>query len=308
MKFLVNIPMPGIKTVIASHFKVFFRYMLDKEFDKINHRKCAFHIGIILVPVIVKGDVLSIVRINSFKGDHRAAKVAADVFGHGTRVAEFWFRIDIKTIFIFVINVSLHFFEGSSDMFFHLVEQSSLESVSEIIVIEMFYRPPKAVIGIAALRNQAMNVGVPFKRTSECMKYTDKPRNKVFGLVDLVKHTENNTANSVKKAVQKRTIFEKKGAKFLVNGKDTMAVSAVYKFKGHIGRTILRIFNAASGAETAFAAERNELHVTAVWTDIHGTAKRRVAAVDHLRDIFHFHISGMKSILNDFIVVFKNML
>lgn len=66
MKFLVNIPMSGIKTVIASHFKVFFRYMLDKEFDKINHRKCAFHIGIILVSVIVKGDILPIVRINAF--------------------------------------------------------------------------------------------------------------------------------------------------------------------------------------------------------------------------------------------------
>lgn len=74
-------------------------------------------------------------------------------------------------------------------------------------------------------------------------------------MVDLVKYTENNTANSVKKAVQKRTVFEKKEVKFFVNGKDTMAVSAVYKFTGHIGRTFLRIFYSASGAETTFAID-----------------------------------------------------
>lgn len=140
------------------------------------------------------------------------------------------------------------------------------------------------------------------------MKHTDKSGDKVFGFIHFVKHAKNNTADSVEKAVQKRTVFQKEGSQFFVNGKDTVAVGAVYKFKGHIGRTLLRIFHAASGAETAFAAKRNELHVTAVGTDIHGTAKRRVTAVNHLRDIFHFHISGMKSILNDFIVVFKNLL
>lgn len=193
-------------------------------------------------------------------------------------------------------------------MLFHFIEKSSLKSIAEIGVIEMLYRPPEAVIRIPALRNQAMNVGVPFKRSPECMKYTDKTGDKVFGLVDLVKHTENNTANSVKKAVQKRTVLEKKGTQFFVNGKDTMAVGAVYKFKGHTNRTFLGIFHATGRAETAFAAERNEFEVVAIGADIHGTAKRRVAAVDHLRDIFHFHISGMKSILNDFIIVFKNLL
>lgn len=66
MKFFVNIPMPGIKTVIAGHFKMFFGYMLDQEFNKINHRKCALHIGIILMAVIVKGNIVPIVRIHSF--------------------------------------------------------------------------------------------------------------------------------------------------------------------------------------------------------------------------------------------------
>jgi len=30
--------------------------------------------------------------------------------------------------------------------------------------------------------------------------------------------------------------------------------------------------------------------------------------MNHLRDVFHFDISGMKSILNDIIIVFKNLL
>lgn len=120
MKFFVNIPMPGIKTIIVGYFKMFLGYMLDQEFDKINHR---------------------------------ASKVAADVFSNDTGGAGVWFRIDIKTIFVFIIDVSFDFFDGRPDVIFHFVEQSGLENVSKVIVIEMFYRMPKPVIGIAALRN-----------------------------------------------------------------------------------------------------------------------------------------------------------
>ena len=55
-------------------------------------------------------------------------------------------------------------------------------------------------------------------------------------------------------------------------------------------------------------AERNEFEVPAVWTIVHGTAKRRITTVDHLIDIFHLSLSGMKSIFNFFIMVCKDSL
>ena len=56
------------------------------------------------------------------------------------------------------------------------------------------------------------------------------------------------------------------------------------------------------------AAERNEFEVPAVRTTVHGTAKRRITAVDHLINIFHLSFSGMKSIFNFFIMVCKDSL
>lgn len=193
-------------------------------------------------------------------------------------------------------------------MLFHFIEESGLKSIAEISVIEMLYRSPKAVIGITTFRNKAVNMWIPFKRTTKSMKHTNKTGDEVFGFIQPVKHTKDNTTDSMKKAVQKRAVFQKKMAQFFVDGKNTMPMSTVDKFKGHTGRTFMGIFHTAGRAETAFAAERNELHVVAGRADIHGTAKRRVATMNHLRDVFHFDIPGMKSILNDFIIVFKNFL
>ena len=87
-----------------------------------------------------------------------------------------------------------------------------------------------------------------------------------------------------------------------------MTVCAVKKLKGHTGRTFLGILHTASGAEAAFAAEGNKFHVVASGADIHGTAKRRIATIQHFIDIFHRRISGMKSVFDYFIIVIKDFL
>ena len=69
-----------------------------------------------------------------------------------------------------------------------------------------------------------------------------------------------------------------------------MTVCAVKKLKGHTGRTFLGILHTASGAEAAFAAEGNKFHVVASGADIHGTAKRRIATIQHFINIFHLRI------------------
>ena len=97
-------------------------------------------------------------------------------------------------------------------------------------------------------------------------------------------------------------------SEFIIDSKNTMSVSTVNQFKRHGGRTFLTVFYATGRAKAALAAERREFHISAVRAGIHGTAKGRIAAVDHLRDVFHFDIPWMKRIFNDFIVVFKNVL
>ena len=73
----------------------------------------------------------------------------------------------------------------------------------------------------------------------------------------------------------------------------TMTMDTVDKFKRHTGRAFLRIFHATGRTETAVTTKRNKFHVVTIWTDIHGTTKRRITAVDHFLDIIQFRCSGM---------------
>ena len=93
-----------------------------------------------------------------------------------------------------------------------------------------------------------------------------------------------------------------------INGKDAVTMSSIYNFKRHGGSAVNGIFIAAGRTEAAFTAERNKFKCAAVRTAVHGTAKGRVAAVNHFIDIFHLSISGMKRIFNFFIIVSKNFL
>lgn len=58
--------------------------------------------------------------------------------------------------------------------------------------------------------------------------------------------------------------MQKEVSEFLVNGKNTMPVSAVKVLKGHRGRARLRVFDPTGGTKAAFTAERNKFHVAAV--------------------------------------------
>ena len=94
----------------------------------------------------------------------------------------------------------------------------------------------------------------------------------------------------------------------LINGEDTMAVNTVNQLERHVSGTFLAVFDAAGRAEAALTAERNKFPFATVRTGIHSTAEGRVATMYHLGDIFHFDVSGMKGILDDFVVVSENFL
>ena len=91
-----------------------------------------------------------------------------------------------------------------------------------------------------------------------------------------------------------------------IDGKDAMAVRDINKFKGHGGSAVHGIFISTGRTETAVAAERDKFELPAGRTAVHGPAKGRIPAVDHLINIFHFSFSRVESKYNFFIMVFKN--
>ena len=93
-----------------------------------------------------------------------------------------------------------------------------------------------------------------------------------------------------------------------IDGKDAMVVRDINEFKGHGGSAVHGIFNSTERTEMAVAAERDKFELSAGRTAVHGPAKGRIPAVDHLINIFHLSFSGMKSIFNFFIMVCKDSL
>ena len=80
VKFLVDFTVSCIKAIVPCHFEIFFRYVLDEQLNKINRRKRSPDERIVFVFVVMKGNIIAIVRINSGKGDNRSSKVTADIF------------------------------------------------------------------------------------------------------------------------------------------------------------------------------------------------------------------------------------
>ena len=97
-------------------------------------------------------------------------------------------------------------------------------------------------------------------------------------------------------------------AKVLIYSKDTVSVRYIDELESHVGGTFHGILIAAGRAETAVAAERDELEVAAFWTAVHSTAIRRVTTMNHLLDVLDNSVTRMKGIYHFFIMISKDSL
>ena len=119
MEFPVNLPVPGIKPIVSGHLEILIRDMLNKQFNEINGRKGPLNEGVIFVLIIMERHVIPIIGINPGKSNDRASKIAADIINDGFGVAEIGLGINVKTIFVFIVNGSLYLLKGETDAFFH---------------------------------------------------------------------------------------------------------------------------------------------------------------------------------------------
>lgn len=285
-----------------------FRYMLDKQGNEIHDRDSFFHIGIILVLIVVKGHIFAIIGVNAGGGNDRTPKVTADVFYDSAGAAEIRFGIDIEAVFVFFVNGSLRLFERRTDTLFQFIQEGSLKSLAQIGVVKVLYDFPEAVIRETALGKKTMDMRVPFQGSAESMKDADKTGDEVSAFIYFVEKPEDDTADSLKKAVKPGTVIQEERTQVFINGKNEMPVSAVNEFKGHLSRAVNAVFVTAGRTKFRMAAERNEFKFAAVRTSIHGAAKRWIPTVNHLLDVLHNNRTWMKDIFSFFIVFFKNLL
>ena len=122
------------------------------------------------------------------------------------------------------------------------------------------------------------------------------------------KHTRDDTVHSVKKTVEQRPVIEKEVPEIFINGKNAMSMIHIHEFKRHTGSAFHGIFVTTSGTKAAVTTERDKFKIATMGADIHSSAKGRIATAQHLIDIFHLSLSGMKGIFYFFIIVGKDSL
>ncbi len=112
----------------------------------------------------------------------------------------------------------------------------------------------------------------------------------------------------MKQAVKEYTVFKEEVTEIFVDGENAMPVSNINQFEGHVGGTFHGILIPAGRTETTVTAERNEFKFTTFRAAVHGTAIRRVTAINHLLDVFNHSVARMKSIYHFFIMICKDFL
>lgn len=87
-----------------------------------------------------------------------------------------------------------------------------------------------------------------------------------------------------------------------------MAVRSSDKLKGHCGGALDGIESTAGRTKAAATTEGDKLGMSALRATVKSSAEGRIAAVDHLLDVFHFDIARMAGVFNFFEMITKNLL
>jgi len=122
------------------------------------------------------------------------------------------FGIDIKAIFMVVVDVRFDCFKRIAQLLVKGIEKSSTKSKAKEIKVKMRDFAPGDMFAGTTFGNQAVDMGIPFKIPAKGMKDTNKARCEGFGFVYLMEQAQDDTANRGKQAVEQRPVFQKKGA------------------------------------------------------------------------------------------------
>ena len=229
--------------------------------------------------VIVERDRITVIVIDPGSSDDRPAKITTNILSDYFGVTENRFSIDIESMFMFAVTSCFYFFKRRPDPDFQFIEESGAESTAEIVIVKVPDMTPGAVITETAFGEEAVDMGIPFEIPAKSVEDHDISGSEIFGLIELEKHTGDDTGNRMEETVQERAVLEEKGTEIFINGKDAMAMADIDELKKHRGGAFHGVFISAGRTETAATTERDKFQLAAVGTAVHGTAKGRIAAV-----------------------------
>ena len=179
-----------------------FRNVNNEALNKVKDRDCLNNEAVVAMPVVVESNRRPIVRINTGSGNHRTPQISGNVFCDDRGIAFAGFCVNIEAIGVFIIHFSAGCFERRTEFGTEKFEQSGAEGITKKFKIEMRNASPEKRFADSSFGNQDMNVRIPLKRTPEGMQDTNKTGDEVFRVIELIKQTQEDGLNSMKKTVQ----------------------------------------------------------------------------------------------------------
>lgn len=258
---------------------------------------------IIFVSVVMKSNKRAGVRINTGSSNNRSAEIATNVFRDGRGVTVIGLSVDIEAFTVIFINSRFDYLEGRTEFVLETIEQSSTEGIAQKSVVKMFYTLPRSNTSDSDFGDEDVNVRIPLEAASKGVENTNEARSKMLRFIKFAEHAKDDIADGMKKAVEQRTISAEKDTKFFRNSEYTMPVNALNDFERHRSSALDRIEISTRRTETAFAAKRNKFESTTRRTPVHSTAERRIPAMNHLFDVFKNNRTGLKGVLDFFVVI-----
>ena len=156
--------------------------------------------------MIVESDRITVIVIDPGSSDDRPAKITTNILSDYFGVTENRFSIDIETMFMFAVTSCFYFFKRRPDPDFQFIEESGAESTAEIVIVKVPDMTPGAVITETAFGEEAVDMGIPFEVPAKSVEDHDISRGEIFGLVELEKHTGDDTGDRMEETVQERAV------------------------------------------------------------------------------------------------------
>lgn len=126
----------GIDAIIADLFEMFFRDVLDQPVDEVHDRQGLFHVFIIFMAVVMKGNriIFGIILINTGSGNDWPSKIAANVFDNLPGVAAVRLCMDVESVFMVMVNGGNDFLKRSREFFLRRNEDYYERSYHELFI------------------------------------------------------------------------------------------------------------------------------------------------------------------------------
>lgn len=137
--------------------------------DEVNGRDRFLYVFIIFMPVVMKGNRITIIAVYSGSCDNRPAKITADISDDCLRVTEVRFCINIETVFMVVVAFGFYLFERRADDGLHFIQECGTESIAQKGVVKVSDMTPKSIITKTAFGDETVDMRIPFGISAKSM-------------------------------------------------------------------------------------------------------------------------------------------